>query len=374
MLPWLDPYAGMTPYLPTLMSPTVSPFADGTARVPQPSALACIQLRSRLPARIIDRRSRTRSSAGVMGVSMSRRLSRRRATLDAAGRARRIHGLACAFRRAGLAGRQAIPKNGNDWAPPVARAVRTRRCCLARPSGTALQGRVTGGRMRLRTILCPVDFSDLSAKETEVAVAVAREFGGRMVLHHDCAAIAPGIARAWDWEATHQKTDGEAQAERRMQAALNALPRDVRAEGVVSAGPVAGALLAVAEELSADLIVLGSHGWSTETHASVTERVIAEAPCPVLTFNEGAVSSVQVRLPAAAGAEPPIVVVPTGFSPTAAHAVRYAWALARALPIRVHLLHAIPRATPDDVRSARVRLAALRLADASVPVDVHVRA
>src|SRR5262249_21090313 len=154
----------------------------------------------------------------------------------------------------------------------------------------------------------------------------------------------------------------------------NALPRDVRAEGVVSAGPVAGALLAVAEELSADLIVLGSHGWSTETHASVTERVIAEAPCPVLTFNEGAVSSGQFRLRAEAGAEPPIVVVPTDFSPTAAHAVRYAWALARALPIRVHLLHAIPRATPDDVRSARVRLAALRLADASVPVDVHVRA
>jgi universal stress protein A len=226
--------------------------------------------------------------------------------------------------------------------------------------------------MRLRTILCPVDFSDLSAIETDVAVGVAREFGARLVLHHDCAAIAPGIARQWDWEATHREADSEAQAERRMQAALNALPRDVRAEGVVSAGPVAGALLALAEQLPADLIVLGSHGWSTETHASVTERIIAEAPCPVLTFNEGAVSARQFRLRADAGGEPPIVVVPTDFSPTAAHAVRYAWALARALPLRVHLLHALPRPSPDAESAARARLAALRPADVSGPVDLHV--
>src|SRR6516162_1354539 len=138
---------------------------------------------------------------------------------------------------------------------PYERSPRASRFALARPCRTER----TGGRMRLRTILCPIDFSDLSATETAVAVDLAREFGARMVLHHDCAVIPPGIARQWDWEATHGNTDSEAQAERRMRAALNALPRDVRAEGVVSAGPVVGALLALAEDLPADLIVLGSH-------------------------------------------------------------------------------------------------------------------
>ena len=228
--------------------------------------------------------------------------------------------------------------------------------------------------MRLRTILCPVDFSDLSVTEMEVAVEVAREFRARLMLHHDCAAIPPGIARQWDWEATHGKKDSEAQAERLMQATLNALPRDVRAEGVVSAGSVVGALLALAGDLPADLIVLGSHGWSTETHASVTERIIAEAPCPVLTFNEGALATGRFRLRPESGGEPPIVVVPTDFSPSAAHAVRYAWALARALPIRVHLLHALPRQSRDAESAARSRLAALRPADVSAPVDVHVTA
>ena len=226
--------------------------------------------------------------------------------------------------------------------------------------------------MQLRTILCPVDFSDLSVTETAVAVDLAREFGARVVLHHDCAVIPPGIARQWDWEATHGNIDSEAQAERRMRAALNALPRDVRAEGVVSAGPVVGALLALAEELHVDLIVLGSHGWSTETHASVTERIIAEAPCPVLAFNEGALATGRFRLRPEAGEELPIVVVPTDFSPTAAHAVRYAWELARALPIRVHLLHAVPRHSPDVESAARSRLAALQPADVSGRVDLHV--
>ena len=84
--------------------------------------------------------------------------------------------------------------------------------------------------MRLRTILCPIDFSDLSASETEIAVEVARKFSAGVVLHHNCAAIAPGIARAWDWEATHREADSEGHAERRMQAALNAMPGAMAAQ------------------------------------------------------------------------------------------------------------------------------------------------
>jgi universal stress protein A len=226
--------------------------------------------------------------------------------------------------------------------------------------------------MRLRTILCPIDFSDLSAGEIDVAVEVARAFGSRLVLQHDRAAIAPGIARQWDWETTHREVYTETEAERRMQAALNGLPSEVRAEGVVCAGPVAGTLLALAEQLPADLIVLGSHGWSTETHASVTERVIAKAPCPVLTFNAPAASTGRFRLRAAAGASPPTVVVPTDFSSTANHAVGYAWSLARSLPVRIDLLHVLPRASAGAESTARARLADLRPADVSASVDIHV--
>jgi len=100
--------------------------------------------------------------------------------------------------------------------------------------------------MRIRTILCPIEFSNLSGREIQSAAEVGRAFGARLVLHHNRMAIAPGLARAWDWEATHRtERFDEAEAERRMAAALAAVPAGIPAEGVISAsgrpgGAVAG--------------------------------------------------------------------------------------------------------------------------------------
>jgi universal stress protein A len=224
--------------------------------------------------------------------------------------------------------------------------------------------------MEIRTVLCPIDYSNVSGQELDVAVEVGRAFGAKLVVHHNRAAIAPGMARKWDWESTHC-TDGysEVEAERRMQAVLNGLPRDMRAEGVVSTGPVGMVVLSLAEQLPADLVVLGSHGWSTDDHASVAERVIAQAPCPVLTFNESTCAPDRFRL-RPREAEPPHAVVPTDFSPTAQHAVAYACALARRVPLRLEVLHVLSSAqarSGDAVRAAEARLAA------SVPGDVAGR-
>ena len=223
--------------------------------------------------------------------------------------------------------------------------------------------------MNIRTILCPVDFSALSARALEAAVEVARAFRGRLVLHYNRMAVAPGLSRAWDWESTHYREClPEAEAERQMQDALAAVPASVVAEGVISAGPVGLVVLSLAERLPADLIVIGSHGWSTLEHASVTERVIAKTPCPVLCLHEG--RQEPLRLAAEAGAAAPRAVVPTDFSPTAQHAVRYACALAHELPIHLELLHVLGEShrTESAERAARERL------DAAVPRELRGRA
>lgn len=221
--------------------------------------------------------------------------------------------------------------------------------------------------MRIRTILCPIDFSNLSARELDIAAEAARVFGARLVLHHNRLAIAPGLARGWDWEATHfTQTLREAEAERRMAAALAAVPAGVPAEGVISAGPLAPVVLSLAERLPADLVVIGSHGWSTDEHASVTERVIAQAPCPVLTLHDGGEPTPRLCLRAEDGT-PPRVVVPTDLSPTSRHAVEYAYALARILPLRLELLHVLP-GSPH--RSAAAENAAREQLDAVVPADL----
>src|SRR5262245_5235960 len=215
--------------------------------------------------------------------------------------------------------------------------------------------------MNIRTILCPIDFSNISAEEIRRAAEVASAFGARLVLHHNRTAIAPGLARAWDWEATHRtETLSEAEAERRMAAALEAVPAGIAAEGVISAGPVGLVVQSLAEQLPADLIVIGSHGWSTPEHASVTERVIAQAPCPALVLHEDGEGPLFLgSAPDSSGS--PRAVVPTDFSPTALHALHYAYALARALPLHLDVLHVLPggsRRSEDAEHTAREQLEA----------------
>lgn len=223
--------------------------------------------------------------------------------------------------------------------------------------------------MRIDTILCPIDFSELSAPELAIAAQLARTFRARLVLHHNRVAIAPGLARAWDWETSHRSERlGEAEAEHQMAAALAAVPDDVAAEGVISVGPIGLIVLSLAERVPADLIVIGSHGWSTEKHASITERIIAGAPCPVLSLHEGGKWTEPLRLVTAGGASPR-VVVPTDFSPTARHAVEYAYALSRIVPLHLELLHVLPagRHASAAGEAARQQL------DATVPDDMRTR-
>jgi universal stress protein A len=222
---------------------------------------------------------------------------------------------------------------------------------------------------RLKIVLCPVDFSDLSRQEMTLAIEVCETFGAHLVLHHNLAGVSPGFTRAWEWNEVHRADqESTAQAERRMRELLAALPKGVSAEASVTTGPVATVLLELARQLPADLVVLGSHGWSTPDHASVTERIMERCPCPVLTVQEG--SGVQrFRLRAAATDDAVPVVVPTDLSDEAQRVVEYAVELARKVPLRLHLLHVVPPGSSYmTLETARRRV------DDVIPTDLLAQA
>lgn len=226
-----------------------------------------------------------------------------------------------------------------------------------------------------KIVLCPVDFSDLSRQELALAVEVCEGFGARLVLHHNQAAVSPGLTRAWEWNELH-RADAESsdKANARLRALLADLPKTVSATATVSAGPVGPVLLELAAQLPADLVVLGSHGWSTADHASVTERIIASCPCPVLTLHEGDEVARRFRLRAAGEGEVIRVVVPTDLSPSAGTAVEYAFALARALPIELHLLHVAARGRlHGELQAAEVQLRDLVPAELMARVQCHIQ-
>jgi nucleotide-binding universal stress UspA family protein len=146
-------------------------------------------------------------------------------------------------------------------------------------------------------------------------------------------------------------------------ALLKDLPNGIHGEAVITQGPLATVVLSLAQQLPADLLVLGTHGWSTEDHASLTERIIDQAPCPVLTIHDpGGLRT--FRLKSEPGGKMPRLVVPTDFSESAAGAVAYAIALARDLPLRLDLLH---------VARTESAGAALETLDGLVPPDLRER-
>jgi nucleotide-binding universal stress UspA family protein len=213
-------------------------------------------------------------------------------------------------------------------------------------------------------VLCPIDFSQLTSRELDLAVQVCEAFGSRLVLHHNVSAISPGFSKAWEWDREHQNREPSVdEAQERVNALLRQLPNGVHAEAVVTRGPLLTTVLALARELPADLLLLGTHGCSTEEHASLSERIIDQAPCPVLTIRDpGGLPT--FRLKAEAGGELPRLVVPTDFSPSAGKAVAYAATLARQLPLRLDLLHVSK--TPDTA-------AVLETLDDLVPSDLRDR-
>jgi len=221
--------------------------------------------------------------------------------------------------------------------------------------------------MKIGTVLCPIDFSELAERELALAVAVAETFGGRLVLHHNVSVISPGFSKAWEWDQTHGR-DGPStdEAQKRVEALLARLPSEIRArsEAVITHGPLARVVLALAENLPADLLVLGTHGWSTEDHASVTERVIEQASCPVLTIGVSS-NPASFRLKAEPGSPRPRLLVPTDFSPSAGKALAWSIELAREFRLRLDLLHVTLGAAGQE---------ALHALDGLVPSDLRTHA
>ena len=140
-----------------------------------------------------------------------------------------------------------------------------------------------------RRILHAADFSPASRKALTTAVALARGTGASLLLVHVLPAWPfrsdPGLAvRTYDEIARALRV----RARKRLDALLAiAKARGVAASGtVVEFGAPAAQIARLARARHADLIVMGTRGRTGLTRAllgSVAARVVATAPCPVLT-------------------------------------------------------------------------------------------
>ncbi len=137
-----------------------------------------------------------------------------------------------------------------------------------------------------RSILVPLDFDDSSKAALELAKQLAASADATLHLLHVIAIVlAPGepativVAR-----------------EDEVKAALEKIAQEqlgvVRHQFHTRTGDTARGIVEAARELHVDLIVMPTHGRRGLPHfflGSVAERVVREAPCPVLTLRPSAV-------------------------------------------------------------------------------------
>lgn len=226
--------------------------------------------------------------------------------------------------------------------------------------------------MKIRTVLCPVDLTPLSDREVELATEVCRSFDARLVLLHNLAGTAPHMAKEWEWGQTHRKQKlSRGEAEQRLREVADQIPQEIPTEACITHGPPGRVLRQVAEELPADLMLLASHGWSDDDHDSLSERLLIEGPCPILSIQEGKGEEHRFHLHSDEGQRLPRVLVPTDFSENAERAAHYAFEIARNLPMEVHLLH-VARSF-RTAETARKRLERMVPDDLWEQVRCHIR-
>ena len=145
----------------------------------------------------------------------------------------------------------------------------------------------------MKNILVPVDFSDIADRVVDAAACMAEMTGATITLIHvappepDFVGYEPGPVTVRDAVA-HRLRDEH----RKLQAMEKRIAgHDFTVTSLLIQGFASEKILQEAARLSADLIVMGSHGHGLLRHlvvGSVTDGVLRKAKCPVLIVPSGA--------------------------------------------------------------------------------------
>lgn len=220
----------------------------------------------------------------------------------------------------------------------------------------------------IRTVLCPVDFSPASERARLLGLELCRRLDARLILAHNLDDHPPGLLSvSWMWSEEHEgdARDHARRAEQSLRRMVTEAAHSVPTEGKLTYGPLDEGLPLLAEEVDADLILMGTRGHGDAEHHSIAEGLILRAPCPVLALRHDSAGD-----PLRPGAT---LLVPVDFARPSLDAAEWAFDLAEHLPVDVHLVHveAAPEETlPWEERRQHLRA---RLAEL-VPEDLAGRA
>ncbi len=195
-----------------------------------------------------------------------------------------------------------------------------------------------------RHVLCPIDFSDMSARALTYAAAFAARYAAPLTVLHVAPRFNEVVRPGDSGPVPHpgSRADLLAKVDRSI-AHAGAAALDVRP--LVLAGGAAERIVGCAAEMRADLLVLGTHGtggFHRLLLGSVTEKVVRTATCPVLTVPPSAPAMTSGSLVFEK------ILCPIDYSPSALSALHYALDLARQAGGCITVLSALEYLEPEE--------------------------
>jgi nucleotide-binding universal stress UspA family protein len=139
----------------------------------------------------------------------------------------------------------------------------------------------------IRTILAPVDFGTSAEHSLDVALDLAKSVGASVHVVHVYQIPVYGFPDGAFLAGPEIATRMSEAAQKGLDAVLERAGKSgIRVTGSLRQGAAHDEIVAAAKELSADLVVIGTHGRRGLSHAlmgSVAEKVVRISPIPVLT-------------------------------------------------------------------------------------------
>ena len=203
--------------------------------------------------------------------------------------------------------------------------------------------------IEFKQILCPLDFSESSIRSVTHAAALASWYQAQLTVLHVVPTFEPVQIRGILGESVPMPQVSREEVLEEMRRALDLAAVSPDATVIAEPGYPSKTIVDHALSNATDLIVMGTHGrrgFKRLLLGSVTETVLREAPCPVLTVP-----------PHIAAGDPPEVtfkriLCPIDFSPSALQALGFALDLARQADGRVTLLRVIEWLAEEEPRTS----------------------
>ncbi|MDB4584259.1 universal stress protein [Draconibacterium sp.] len=163
-----------------------------------------------------------------------------------------------------------------------------------KPVWVVKQGKI----LNIKNIICPIDFSPESERALKNAIIIARRFNTELLILSVCKTYYSRSSRIEvDWDKENEKAHLEHVKKFNLYL-QNFNLTDLDWDRVIASGDPATEILGTISRYKSDLVIMGTTGKSSLSRlmlGSVTEKIIRDVPCSLITLKKEDIIELQLE-------------------------------------------------------------------------------